>query len=364
MARDYYDILGVSKNASKEEIKKAYKTLAKKYHPDINKTKEGEERFKEVSEAYAVLSDEKKKQQYDQFGHAGFSQRYSQEDIFRDFDFKDIFGDFFGDNVFDMFFGGRRRTRGKDLRYDVTIDFEDAVFGCEKEIRFLKNIKCDDCEGEGGELYVCSECGGNGQIRRSRSTPFGSFVQVTTCNRCHGEGKSIKKMCKACDGEGVVNRERRLKIKIPAGVDNGSQLRVAREGEAGPRGRYGDLYVLIHVKESDVFERHGNDIYVNLPIGFSQAALGDVVNVPSLKGDVKLKIPAGVQSGTRFRLNGKGIAYLDGYGHGDQYVVVNVVTPKKVNKEQKRLFEKLKSFENKKSVLDKIKDFGKGIFEV
>jgi len=364
MAKDYYDVLGVSKNSSKEEIKKSYKNLAKKYHPDLNKTKDAEGKFKEISEAYAVLSDDNKRKQYDQFGHSTFNQRYSEEDIFRGAHFEDIFGDMFGDNVFEMFFGGggRRSRKGKDLRYDLTLDFEEAIFGCEKDIELIKKAKCEECDGEGGELDVCSECNGRGQVKKSRNTMFGSFVQITTCSKCHGEGRSVKKKCKVCDGEGAVRKEKRLKIKIPAGVDGGSQLRVPKEGEPGARGSYGDLYVLIHVNPSEIFKRDGNDIYVNLPVSFSQAALGDVMNIPSLKGDVKLKIPAGVQSGIKFRLNGKGVPYLDGYGHGDQYIIINIVTPTNINKEQKKIFEKLKDFEGKKSIIDKIKDYGRGIF--
>ena len=363
MAKDYYDVLGVSKNSSKEEIKKSYKNLAKKYHPDLNKTKDAEGKFKEISEAYAVLSDDNKRRQYDQFGHSTFNQRYSEEDIFRGAHFEDIFGDMFGDNVFEMFFGGGRRPRrGRDLRYDLTLDFEEAIFGCEKDIEIVKNVKCEDCNGDGGELDVCSECNGRGQVKKSRNTMFGSFVQITTCGKCHGEGKSVKKKCRACDGEGSVRKNKKLKIKIPAGVDDGSQLRISREGEPGARGAYGDLYVLIHVNPSEIFKREGYDLYIDLPISFSQAALGDIMNIPSLKGDVKLKIPAGVQSGIKFRLNGKGVPYLDGYGHGDQYIVINIVTPTSINKEQKKIFEKLKEFEGKKSIIDKIKDYGRGIF--
>lgn len=371
MVKDYYEVLGVGKNASSEEIKKSYKKLAKQYHPDINKSKESEEKFKEISEAYAVLSDDNKRKQYDQFGHAGFSQRFSEEDIFRGANFEDIFGDifgegFFGNTIFESFFGGGRKRRGRDLRYDIELDFKDAVFGCQKEINIEKLIKCDSCNGSGSrdeEYETCEECGGRGQVRKTRKTMFGVFAQVSTCNKCRGEGRYIKNLCRKCNGDGRVSERKKIKINIPAGVDNGSQLRIPKEGEAGFRNvQAGDLYVVVHVKDDDVFERDGNDVYVNLPISFSQAALGDNVNVPTLEKEVKLKIPAGTQSGTKFRLKGKGIPYLDGYGTGDQFVIINIITPKKLIKEQKSLFEKLKKFDNKKSITDKIKDFGRGIF--
>lgn len=364
MTKDYYEILKVSKNASKEEIKKAYKNLAKQYHPDLNKSKEAEEKFKKISEAYAVLNDDEKKAQYDQFGDAAFHQRYNQEDIFRNFDFEDVFGDFFGGgSVFDMFFGGgnRRRKKGNDLRYSLEINFEDAVFGAEKEIEFEKLEKCDKCDGAGGSgIGICNKCEGTGSVKKVRRTPFGNFATISPCDKCSGEGKIFKKECSDCNGTGRIIKPKKIKIKIPAGVDNGSQLRIAREGEAGLKGSMpGDLYILIHVQESEIFRRKENDIYLDLPLSFSQAALGDEVKIPTLKGDVKLKIPAGTQSGTKFRLSGKGVAYFDGYGYGNQYIIINVITPKKLNKEQKKLFEQLKDLEDKKSLIDKIKEFAK-----
>lgn len=368
MEEDYYKILGVSKSASKEEIKKNYRELAKKYHPDVNK--DGAEKFKKISEAYAVLSDDTKRSQYDQFGSTGFHQKYSQEDIFRGFDFEDIFGDAFGDNIFNMFFGGggRKRShgRGRDLAYELEIDFNDAVFGCKKEIEIESLTTCDKCNGSGSKddkFAVCEECNGAGQVRVSRRTPFGSFTQVSTCNECSGEGKTIQNKCKECNGTGRVSKVRSVKINIPAGVDNGSKLKVSRAGEAGLKGgTSGDLYVVLHVKPSEIFDRDENDLYLHVPISFSQAALGDEIKVPTLEKDVNIKIPTGTQSGTKFRLSGKGVPYLDGYGKGDLYVIADVLTPKHLNKEQKRLLEELKKTEDKKSLLEKIKEFAKGRF--
>lgn len=366
MAEDYYNILGVSKNVGKEDLKKAYKDLAKKYHPDVNKDKGAEDKFKKISEAYAVLSDDVKRQQYDQFGSEGFHQRYSYEDIFRGFDIDDIFGDMFDGSPFEMFFGGgrKRQRRGRDLRYDLEISFEEATFGCTKEVEIKKLDSCDECNGSGskdGKLDICNECDGTGQVRVSRRTPFGNLTQITTCNICNGEGKSIKNPCKKCEGSGRITKGKKIKINIPAGVDNESQLRVSRGGETGVRGSTtGDLYVVIHVKESEIFERDGYDIYLEVPISFSQAALGDEVKVPTLEKEVTFKIPAGTQPGTKFKLAGKGIPYLDGYGRGDEFVIARVVTPKSLSKEQKKLLEELKKTEEKKSLIDKIKEFAKG----
>lgn len=367
MTEDYYQILGVSKNASKEDIKKSYRELAKKYHPDVSKEKDAAERFKKISEAYAVLSDDTKKTQYDQFGSTGFHQRYSQEDIFRGFDFGDIFGDAFGgDDIFNMFFGGggrKRQKRGRDLAYELEINFEDAVFGCTKEINIGILDTCDECNGSGSKdkkFDVCKECNGNGQVRVTRRTPFGSFTSVSTCEECGGEGKVIHQKCKECNGTGRLTKNKTIKVKVPAGVDNGSKLRISRAGEAGIRGSVaGDLYVVLNVKPSEIFEREENDLYLHVPISFSQAALGDDIKVPTLEKEVGIKIPSGTQSNTKFRLSGKGIPYLDGYGKGDLYVIIDVATPKHLSKEQKKLFEDLKKTEEKKSLIEKIKDFAK-----
>ncbi len=366
MSDDYYKLLGVSKNASKEEIKKAYKTLAKKYHPDVNKEKGAEDQFKKVSEAYAVLSDDNKKTQYDQFGSTGFQQRYSQEDIFRNFNTEDL-GDLFGNNIFDMFFGGGQRRRhsgrGRDLRFDITLNFEEAVFGVTKEVEIEKLVSCSSCDGTGaedGKVTTCPECEGTGEQHVSRRTPFGTFTQVGQCGECGGEGSIAKKECKECHGNGRKTEVRSIKIKIPAGVDTGSQLRVSKEGEAGVHGApAGDLYVVIHVKSSDMFERQKYELYLDLPLSFSQAALGDEIKVPTLEKEVTLKIPAGTQSGTQFRLSGRGVPYLDGHGQGDLFVIARIQTPVSVSKEQRKLLEELKKLEEKKSLLDRIKDFAK-----
>jgi len=361
--QDYYDILKVRKDASKEEIKKSYKQLAKKYHPDLNKETGSEEKFKEVSEAYAVLSDDNKKQQYDQFGHAGFDQRFSQEDIFRGFNF-DVFNDVFGkrdgfSNVFDMFFGGgrERQRKGSDLRYDLEIDFEEAVNGIEKEIKFHKLDSCEECEGKGGKNFQkCSKCNGNGQVRVSRRTPFGVFTQVATCSDCEGRGEEIKDKCKECRGKGRVEIEKKLKVKIPAGVDNGSNLRLRDEGEAVKGGENGDLYVVLHVKPSKVFERRGYDLFLKVPVSFSQAALGDKVEIPILGGKKKIKVDAGVQSGTILRMKDEGIKRLGGSVKGDLFVDIIVKSPEKLSKKEKELFKKLKEEESKKGFLKRLKE--------
>ena len=312
MSKDYYEVLGVKKGASKEEIKSAYKSLAKKYHPDISKEKNAESKFKEVSEAYAVLSDDKKREQYDNFGAEGFNQKYSSEDIFRNANFSG-FEDIFGDSIFESFFGGgrRRQNKGADLQLQIEISFEEAVFGVKKEVTLKKLDSCDVCSGTGakdGELESCETCGGRGQVRRVQRTVFGAFQTVTTCPDCHGQGKFPKHPCHACRGSGVSEVKKEITIKIPSGVDNGSRLRVPGEGEAGQRGsKHGDLYVHIKVKPSEIFRREDNDLYLDLPITFSQAALGDDIEVPTLDKEVKIKIKPGTQSGTHYKLTSLGI---------------------------------------------------------
>ncbi|MBI2110768.1 molecular chaperone DnaJ, partial [Candidatus Woesearchaeota archaeon] len=311
--RDYYEILGISKAASLDEIKKAYKNLAKKYHPDISKDKNTEEKFKEISEAYAVLSDNTKRSQYDQFGHAGFYQRYTQEDIFRGFDFN-IFDEIFGrhsgfDDVFDMFFGRsrQRQRRGSDLRYDLEISLKEAAFGTEKAITLEKELQCNSCKGTGakdGILEECSKCDGSGQFTQTKRTPFGIFTTSAPCNKCQGSGQVIQDPCSECRGKGLLKKNKKIEVKIPAGVDTGTQLRLKGEGEAVRNGITGDLYVYLFVKKDDTFERRGNDLYTIIPITFSQAALGGSVKVPTLEKEVEMKIPSGTQSETLFRLKG------------------------------------------------------------
>ncbi len=368
MADDYYNTLGVGKDASKEEIKKVYRKLAMQHHPDKNPgNAESAEKFKKISEAYAVLSDDTKRSQYDQFGSAGFHQKYSQEDIFRGFDFEDIFGDILGGDVFNMFFGGGRRSRssgrGRDLLYEMRIDFEEAAFGCTREIEISTLAKCDKCNGSGskdGKFDACSNCDGTGSSRITKRTPFGIFAQVSACGECKGEGKTIKNRCQECNATGRFSKRKSVKVKIPAGVNDGSRLRIRGEGEAGIKNNQaGDLYVMINVNPSEIFGREDSDLYLDIPVSFSQAALGDEIEIPTLEKEVSIKIPAGTQSGTKFRLKGKGVPYLDGYGRGDIYITVNVVTPKKLAKDQKKLFEQLKKTDEKKSLLEKIKEFAK-----
>jgi len=362
--KDYYETLGVSKASSLDEIKKAYKKLALKYHPDRNKDKGAEEKFKEISEAYAVLSDKEKRSTYDQFGHSGFDQRYSQEDIFRGFNFEDIFREFgfddesFGGNIFDMFFGGRSRRKARDLRYDLTINFEEAAFGAKKKIKFRKKVRCSYCKGTGakdGKLAECSHCNGSGQLRRVQRTMFGIFQQVMPCKYCNASGRIPRNKCPECD-DGFVNDITDITINIPAGVDTGTRLRVSDEGEESKDG-IGDLYVYISVKPHKIFERKDYDLYLSSDISPSQAVLGTEINIPTLKDEVKIKIPSGTQSGTVFRINEKGIQYLNSHNSGDLYVRVNVKIPNKIDSKERKLYEELANL-NKEKI-----NFKKGFFE-
>ncbi len=350
--RDYYTVLGVSKNASKEDLKSAYRKLALQYHPDRNKEPGSEEKFKEISEAYAVLSDDEKRKQYDLFGHAGIGQRYSQEDIFRGVNFNDIFRDLgfgFGgfNSIFDVFFGGQRpRTygpqRGANLRYDLEITLEEVASGVEKAITLPRNETCDVCQGNGArpgtEPQTCSHCKGTGRVEHARSTGFAQFIQVATCNQCRGTGKIIESPCNTCRGTGLVSRERRIEVNIPSGVENGSRLRLSGWGEAGVRGGPpGDLYVVVHVKPHEVFQRNNSDLLTEVPIGFSQAALGAEIEVPTIEGKAKLTIPSGTQTHTVFRLRGKGLPRVRGFGRGNELVRVIVKTPTKLTSNQRQL---------------------------
>lgn len=354
--RDYYDVLGVGRNASKDEIKKAYRRLAMQYHPDRNKSPDAGEKFKGISEAYGVLSDDAKRQQYDTFGHSGIGERYTQEDIFRGINFEDIFRDIgfgFGgvDSIFDIFFGGRRRyktepRKGADLAYELEITLEEAASGASKKIDFYRTGVCSTCNGTGAKPgtspKACPSCNGSGQISQTKRTPFGHFTNITTCSRCRGEGKIIEVPCSACRERGTVQIPRSISVKIPPGVEEGSRLRIAGEGEAGERGAQpGDLYVIMHIKPHEIFAREGDDIFCEVPITFSQAALGDEIQVPTLDGRAKIKIPAGTQSGTIFRLKGKGMQSMRGYGRGDEHARVIMRTPTKLTEEQKKLFKQL-----------------------
>jgi molecular chaperone DnaJ len=337
--RDYYEILGLDENASKEEIKKAYRKLARKYHPDVNREANAEEKFKEVQEAYDTLNDPQKKAQYDQFGHAGPNQGFGGAGA-------DFGG--FGD-IFDMFFGGSGGRRnpnaprqGADLQYSMTLKFEEAVFGKETDITIPKEEECDTCLGSGAKPgtkpETCGHCGGSGQLNVEQNTPFGKIVNRRVCHHCEGKGKIIKEKCSTCGGKGKVRKQNKIHINIPAGVDNGQQIRVSGKGEPGVNGGpSGDLYVVFRVAPHEFFERDGDDIFCEMPLTFAQATLGDEIEVPTLHGKVKLKIPAGTQTETSFRLRGKGIQNVRGYGQGDQHVNIRVVTPKNLNDKQKQL---------------------------
>jgi len=355
--QDYYDVLNIDKNASKSEIKKAYRKMALKYHPDKNKEKGAEEKFKEISEAYAVLYDDEKRKMYDTYGHAGIDQQFSKEDIFRGADFGDIFrGMGFGgfDDIFEQFFGQRRgfhqqpRTqRGRDLRFDMEIRLEDAYRGVETEIRIPRTEVCDTCKGSGAkpgsEPKKCPQCGGSGQMRVSQRTAFGVFTQVGTCQKCQGEGTIIEKPCSSCHGRGTVQKTRMIDLKIPKGVNDGSQLRLAGQGEQiGKGGVGGDLYVVIHIKNHPKFKRRGNDLLQKISVSFPQAVLGSKIDVDVISGTEKLKIPEGAESGDVFKLSGKGMPRLQGRGFGDMYVEVHVNTPKKLSRKAKKLVEELK----------------------
>jgi molecular chaperone DnaJ len=364
--RDYYEVLGVAKTASGEEIKKAYRTLAKKYHPDVSKDSGAEEKFKEVSEAYEVLIDPQKKQTYDQFGHKAAESTFGSQGFdwsnFTHFeDISDIFGgsDFSGRNIFDMFMGGgmgrntRGPRRGNDLQYDLSISLEDAARGVSRDIVIERVEECAACSGTGAKAGTqkkkCYSCGGSGQVRKERSSPFGRFITVAACTTCGGEGVLNESPCKSCNGSGRTKVQRSITVKIPQGVENGSALRLNGEGGAGAKGgATGDLYVVVHVEPHKIFKRDGTDLSIEISITFSQAAIGTEIEVPTLlAGKQKLKIPAGTQTDTVFKIKGEGITALGWRGRGDELVKVNIVTPKTLSKREKELFTELADLEGK-----------------
>ena len=366
--KDYYDVLGVERGADEKAIKRAYKKLAMQYHPDRTKgDKAKEEKFKEIQEAYEILGDKEKRAAYDQYGHAAFEQGSMGGGGFgggfSGADFGDIFGDMFGD-IFGGGGRGRQRVvRGEDLRYDIQITLEEAVKGTTKDIQINTLAHCDSCDGTGAEkgskVETCPSCHGSGRVRRQQ----GFFVTEAVCPTCHGSGKKIEKPCKSCHGEGRVHKKKNLSVKIPAGVDTGNQLRLSGEGAAGENGApAGDLYVVIHVKEHHIFERDGNNLYCEVPISFSMAALGGEIEVPTLDGKVKLKIPAETQTGKLFRMRGKGVnSTRSGYA-GDLICRVVIETPVNLNKEQKELLEKLEeSLKGQKSHSPKSSSFLDGV---
>ncbi len=352
--RDYYEILGVRKDVNESELKKAYRGQAIKFHPDKNPdNKEAEEKFKEASEAYEVLKDPKKRQMYDQFGHdglkgSGFQGFSGFDDIFSSFG--DIFGDFFG------FEGGGGRGRGRggpqrgdSLRYDLQISFMDAVQGIETNIEFEKYVSCGQCSGSGAKkgtsAATCPDCRGSGQVVRSQ----GFFSIQTTCGRCHGKGSVIKEKCKECYGHGKIAEKRKVSVKVPAGVDTGSKLRLTGEGGEGVKGGpAGDLYVIIHVKPHNIFKRNGNDVYSDVDVSFAQAALGAEIEIPSLDGTGKLHVPPGTQTHDVFKMEGAGISHLRGYGRGDQIIQVIVRTPQKISDRERELLQELADIRGEK----------------
>jgi len=343
--RDYYEVLGVSRDATDEDIKKAFRKLAHKYHPDLNSNEEAASRFKECNEAYEVLCDAEKRQAYDYYGHSGPDGMFSQG--FEGFNFGG-----FGD-IFETFFGGtatnaarRGPTRGADLRTQMEVSFTEAAFGADKEISITRLENCASCGGIGAKAGTqpkrCANCNGTGQVRRVEQSIFGRFVSSATCGQCHGEGTVIAEPCPQCRGSGQEKVSRTIQVKVPPGVDNGTQIRLNGEGNAGTKGgRAGDLYIVLGVSAHQHFARRGDDIYYDLPVNFVQAALGVEIEVPTLEGRTKLKVPAGSQTGKTFRLKGKGISHLNRHGIGDEIITLYVVVPDKLSKEQRRLLEKL-----------------------
>ena len=361
--RDYYEVLGLNKGSSEDEIKKAYRKLARQYHPDVNKAEDAEEKFKEVKEAYDILSDPQKRTMYDQYGHAGTDPNAGG------FGGQDFGG--FGD-IFDMFFGGGGRRnpnaprQGSDLQYTLTLEFKEAIFGIERDIEIPKDQECDTCHGSGAEpgtkVETCQTCRGTGQQEQIANTPFGRVVNRRVCSSCGGKGTLIKIKCTECRGAGTVRKRRKIHLNIPAGVDEGAQLRVPGEGEPGINGGPpGDLYVVLRVKRHEFFERDGNHINCEVPVSFTQAALGDEIEVPTIDERVKLKIPAGTQTGTLFRIRGKGVPHLRRNGRGDQHVRIIVVTPTNLTEKQKDLLREfgeisgVKASEEESSFFDKMK---------
>ena len=379
MKRDYYEILGISKSASADEIKKAYRKVAMQYHPDRNAgDKAAEEKFKEAAEAYEVLSDADKKSQYDRFGHAGLKNNgrggfgnMNTEDIFSQF------GDVFGDDIFGSFFGGGSRgggrrshgARGSNLRVKIKLNFEEIANGATKTIKVKKYVSCNTCNGTGakdkGGVQTCSTCGGSGQVRKVTNTFLGQMQTVTTCPGCNGEGTTITSKCTSCRGEGRVYGEETVNIDIPAGVQEGMQLSMSGKGNAGERGgSSGDLIILIEEENHQYLQRDGLNVVFDLHISFTDVVFGTQVEVPTIDGKAKIKIPAGTQSGKIFRLKGKGFPAINSYERGDQLIHVNVWTPKNLNKEQRQFFEKSLTDENfvpqpeksDKSFFEKVKD--------
>jgi molecular chaperone DnaJ len=349
--RDYYEVLGISRSASQGEIKSAFRNLARKYHPDVNDQPDAEEKFKEINEAYGVLSDDQKRAAYDRFGHRGVKGANGGGMGFdpTDFpDFADIFGEMFGFGGF----GGQRRSRrsaprrGADLQYQVNLEFKEAVFGTEKEVQVTRDEACETCGGSGAEPgtspETCANCGGRGEVRQTRQTLLGAMVQVTTCPNCGGSGKTIPNPCPTCHGSGRERKTTRKRVTVPAGVDDGTRIRLAGEGQPGENnGPAGDLYILIKVRPHKFFRRQNNNILLDLNVNVAQAALGAEVKVPTVDGEVVLKIPPGTQPGKIIRMRGKGVPHLRSSSRGDQLVIINVSIPEKLDQDERALFEQL-----------------------
>ena len=357
--KDYYEVLGVDKNASQAEITSAFRKMAKKYHPDINKEEGAEAKFKEVGEAYSVLGDEQKRKQYDQFGHAAFENGangnpygnyggfngFSGFSGFEDFDFGDIFGDLFGAQ-----FGGSRRgakknrpRKGDDTLVRVNLTFEEAVFGCKKELKLDLDEECTNCKGKGGfDEKTCSTCGGTGRVVTQSQSIFGVIQQQTTCPDCGGTGKTFERVCPDCKGHGHITKNKTIEVDIPAGVDNGSELRISGKGSMGYNGGpNGDIYIQFRVKEHAIFQREGDDIYLDLPITITEAVLGCKKEIPTIYGNLVIEIDPGTQAGTKLRVKSKGVENPRSGKKGDMYVIVNVLIPEKLDKKQKELFKEL-----------------------
>lgn len=362
--RDYYEVLGVPKDASKDQLKSAYRKLALQYHPDRNKAPDAEEHFKEISEAYAVLSDDAKRAQYDRFGHEGIQGRYSSEDIFRTTNFDEIlrdlgFGGFggFSGNIFDMFFGnmtgsGRGSQRGADLRYDLDLNLEQAATGLTTEIEVPRTERCQVCKGSGAKPgstpRTCTECGGRGQVQRVSSSGFAQFVRVETCRACRGRGQVLDNPCRDCKGSGVVQRKRKIEVKIPPGIEDESSLRLRGEGDAGDTGApSGDLYVVCRVVPHKFFTRQERDLLCEASISFADAALGTTIKVPTIEGNLaEVTVPAGTQSGTVLKLRGRGMPGLGNTPRGNELVTIKIQTPLKLSDRQKELLKQFKEIED------------------
>ncbi len=367
---DYYEILGVDRNASKEDIKKAFRQKARQYHPDVNKAPDAADRFKEVGKAYETLSDDNKREIYDRYGEDGLSNAGFNPNSFNmgDIDLSDIFSSFFGGG-FGGFSSGysddpNRPVQGEDLRYDIELDFLEACFGLEKEIKIRHLEPCESCNSTGMDKNatdtVCPVCHGHGRIQQSKQTILGSFTSVTTCPNCRGTGKNPKAYCKVCNGVGAIEKEKKITIKIPHGVENGSKMRVANEGNCGRnKGRNGDLYIVIHTKPSKDFERSGFDIFTNLTISVPQAVLGDTIEIKTIHGTSTVSIPQGIQNGDKITLKGMGVPYLGSTSQkGNHYVTIQVAIPKKLSQNEEKLYKELfiqSKKQEKDSILEKMK---------